>query len=73
MKRQNIRITLMIISFLLFPITIYYFSPYLIVMGAITGIVTGSFIIFLLQFIFSLFSGRAFCGYICPLAVYKNV
>lgn len=35
-------------------------------MGASEGIVTGSFIIFGLLFIFSLFLGRAFCGWLCP-------
>lgn len=52
--------------FLLFPILYYYLSPYLIIMGASEGIVTGSFIIFGLMFIFSLFLGRAFYGWICP-------
>ena len=66
-KRQNIRKALVIATFLLFPVVIFYFSPYLIVMGAITGIVTGSFIMFSLQFILSLFFGRSLCGYICPV------
>ena len=66
MKRQKFRKALILISFLLFPITIYYFSPYLIIQGAFEGIITGSFIVFGLQFITSLFFGRAFCGWICP-------
>ncbi len=35
MKRQNIRKLLLIISMLLFPITIWYMSPYLIIQGAL--------------------------------------
>ena len=66
MKRQRIRKTILLISFLMFPIILYYFSPYLIVMGASKGIVTGSFIIFGLMFLISLFLGRGFCGFICP-------
>lgn len=66
MKRQRIRKTILLISFLLFPIILYYFSPYLIVMGATEGIATGSFIVFALMFLVSLFLGRGFCGFICP-------
>lgn len=65
-KRQSIRKASLIIMFLLFPITIFYFSPYLIILGATEGIIAGSAIVFALQFLFSLFFGRAFCGYICP-------
>ena len=46
-KRQNIRKALIIISFLLFPITIFYLSPYLIVFGATTGVIVGSMIVFM--------------------------
>ena len=45
MKRQNVRKLLLIISMLLFPVTIWYMSPYLIIQGAMEGIVTGSCII----------------------------
>lgn len=57
---------MLIVSFLLFPITIFYFSPYLIVMGAANGIIAGSFVMFTALFLISLFWGRAFCGYACP-------
>lgn len=66
MKRQKVRKASIIISFLLFPITIYYFSPYLIIQGASEGIITGSFIVFTAMFLFSLFFGRLFCGWACP-------
>ena len=46
MNRQNIRKLLLIISLLLFPITIWYMSPYLIIQGAMEGIITGSFVVF---------------------------
>ncbi|MEK6264248.1 MAG: 4Fe-4S binding protein [Clostridium sp.] len=68
MKRQNSRKLILIISMLLFPITIYYLSPYLIIHGAIQGIITGSFIVFLAMLIGSVFLGRLFCGYLCPAA-----
>lgn len=66
MKRQRIRKLLLLISFLLFPVTLFYFSPYLIIMGGLEGIITGSFIMFAALFLISLFFGRAFCGWLCP-------
>ncbi|WP_414468532.1 4Fe-4S binding protein [Methanobacterium sp. ACI-7] len=65
-KRQKIRQTTLLISFLLFPVTMFYFSPFLIIWGASLGIITGSFITFTCLFILSLFFGRAFCGWACP-------
>ena len=66
MTRQKTRKLLLVISFLLFPITLYYFSPALIINAGLKGIINGSFIIFVLQFLLSIPFGRVFCGYICP-------
>lgn len=66
MNRQKLRKTIIFISFLLFPLTLYYFSPYLIIQGAAEGVVSGSFIVFTAMFIGSLIFGRLFCGWICP-------
>ncbi len=66
MKRQKVRKLLLLVSFLLFPVTIFYFSPVLIITGGFSGIVTGSFLVFAAQFVLSLVFGRAFCGWICP-------
>jgi ferredoxin-type protein NapH len=57
---------LLLISFLLFPVTLFYFSPYLVIMGGFSGLITGSALIFATQFVTSLIFGRAFCGWICP-------
>ncbi len=64
--RQQIRKFILIISFLLFPITINFFSPYLIIDGIIGGIITGSFFTFSIMFLTSLFFGRFICGWLCP-------
>ena len=64
--RQRVRKTILIISFLLFPVTIWYFSPYLIIQAASEHIMNGSFIVFSAMFIFSMFLGRVWCGYLCP-------
>lgn len=66
MKRQRIRKTILFISFLLFPVTIYYLSPYLIITAGLEGIISGSFIVFISLFLTSLLFGRAFCGWLCP-------
>lgn len=65
-RRQRIRRIILIITFLLFPAIIYYLSPYLIIDGTLKGIITGSFIVFVLMFISSLLLGRAYCGWVCP-------
>lgn len=66
--RQRLRYGIILISFILMPATFYYFSPYLIIMGASQKVINGSFIVFAFLFILSLFIGRAFCGWLCPLA-----
>lgn len=64
--RQRIRKTTLIVSLLLFPITIWYFSPYLIVQAASEHVMNGSFIVFVAMFVLSMFLGRVWCGYLCP-------
>lgn len=66
MKRQQIRQALLLVSLLLFPATLYYFSPVLSIAGAVEGIIAGCLVMFALQFFLSLFLGRAFCAWICP-------
>ena len=66
MNRQAFRGTMMLLMFALFPLIYYYFSPYLVIMGAAEGVVAGSLIVFALLFVASLFLGRAFCGWVCP-------
>lgn len=64
--RQKIRRTMIFISFLLFPVTIWYFSPYLIIQAASEHIMNGSFIVFMVMLIASMFLGRVWCGWFCP-------
>lgn len=65
-KRQKVRKALITGSFILFPLTMNYLSPALVVMGASKGIVTGSLIFFTMLFCSSLVMGRGFCGWLCP-------
>lgn len=66
MKRQQIRKLILLISLLLFPITMWYFSPAIIIVGMTEHILNGSFFVFLLMLILSTVMGRSFCGYLCP-------
>ncbi len=66
--RQRVRKSIILVSFLLFPIILDYFSPYIIIDGASQGIINGSFIIFALMFLSALFIGRLWCGWACPAA-----
>src|SRR5512145_3184656 len=65
-SRQRVRKALVILSFLLFPVTMNFLSPYVIVDGAANGVVNGSLIMFGLMFVSSLFLGRSWCGWVCP-------
>jgi ferredoxin-type protein NapH len=64
--RQRLRKALVILAFLSFPITMNFLSPYVIIDGAMNGILNGSLVMFGLMFISSLFLGRAWCGWVCP-------
>jgi len=65
-RRQKTRKTIILISFLFFPATFYYLSPYLIIDATVKGIISGSFLFFAILFVSSLFLGRAFCSWVCP-------
>ncbi|MDZ4179974.1 MAG: hypothetical protein U1E29_12210 [Coriobacteriia bacterium] len=57
-RRQCVRTALLLLSFIAFPVTINYFSPYLIVEGAFSGVATGSLVVFGSMFAGSLVFGR---------------
>jgi ferredoxin-type protein NapH len=67
-RRQRVRRTLLLLSFIAFPVTMNYFSPYLIVDSSFRGIINGSFVVFASMFASSLLVGRLWCGWLCPAA-----
>lgn len=67
LKHRTRRVT-SLLSFLLFPITLNFFSPYVSIDGAMAGVISGSLIVFFLLFLSGLFFGRAWCSYGCPWA-----
>lgn len=60
------RRSLLMFSFLFLPITLNFFSPYLIIDGLVSKVITAAFITWSLMFLTSLIFGRAFCAYVCP-------
>jgi len=48
------------------PITFIYISPVVIILDSAVGIISGSFILFCILFISSMFTGRLFCAWLCP-------
>jgi hypothetical protein len=64
--RQNVRRALLFVSFLLFPVTFYYLSPYLIIMGAGERTASGSMVVFSVMTLTAIVLGRLFCGWVCP-------
>jgi polyferredoxin len=66
--RQKMRRGIILFSFFLFPAIFYYLSPVVIIRASSKGIINGSFVLFVLMFISSLFLGRGYCGWVCPAA-----
>jgi ferredoxin-type protein NapH len=65
-RRQRVRMGVLVTCFILFPVTIFYFSPYLIVFGAFQGVAAGCMLVFVLQLVSAMLLGRAWCGWACP-------
>jgi len=57
---------MILVSLLLFPVVMNYLSPYVIIDGAMNGVVSGSFVVFVLMFLSALLVGRLWCGWLCP-------
>ncbi|MCG3256618.1 MAG: 4Fe-4S binding protein, partial [Candidatus Heimdallarchaeota archaeon] len=75
-KRQGLRRTLVFISALLFPVVFYYLSPMVPLQGGAEptgGVISGSLIVFAGLFVLSLFLGRAYCGWVCPVGGMQEV
>ncbi len=65
-SRQRLWRWLLLFSLVLFPVTMNYFSPYIIIDASSQGIVNGSLVVFGIFALSSLVLGRAWCGWLCP-------
>jgi ferredoxin-type protein NapH len=67
MTRQRLRHTLIIASAALLPVTLDYFSPYMMTAGILQGVAVGSVFLWGAWLLSGLVVGRAACGWVCPL------
>jgi len=65
-SRQRMRLALIVLSFILYPVTFAYIACPIITEAASQGIVAGGLVVFALLFLSSLVLGRLWCGYLCP-------
>lgn len=65
-RRQRLRRTLLALFFLALPITLNYYSPYLMTMGTVERTATFSLVFWFAVLVSALVLGRSFCGWICP-------
>ncbi|MBA7492929.1 hypothetical protein ES702_03482 [subsurface metagenome] len=70
--RQQIRLAILFLILLTFPITLNYFSVYLIIESSGQGIIAFSFFFWSLFTVTALFFGRAACSYVCPLGAIQE-
>jgi ferredoxin-type protein NapH len=70
--RQKVRLGILFFILLTFPITLNYFSPVLIMESAAAGVMNFSFFFWIAFVALSLYLGRAFCGYGCPLGAFQE-
>lgn len=65
-RRQKLRRTLLALFFLALPITLNYYSPYLMTTGTAERVATFSLVFWFAVFASALVLGRSFCGWACP-------
>jgi len=70
--RQKVRLTVLFLIMLTFPVTLNYFSVYLIIDASSRGVIAFSFFFWSLFIITALLFGRAACGYVCPLGAIQE-
>lgn len=64
--RQRVRKGILVFSALMFSITFFFLSPFVIVLSAAEGVLNGSAMVFGLLLLFSIVCSRLFCGWLCP-------
>lgn len=70
--RQRVRKGILVFSALMFPLTFFFLSPFVIVVSAAKGILNGSAMVFGLLLLFSIVCSRVFCGWLCPCGAVQD-
>jgi ferredoxin-type protein NapH len=70
--RQKVRLTILFLMLITLPVTLNYFSVFLIIEGSAQGVMAFSFFFWSLFILTALFLGRAACGYVCSLGAYQE-
>ena len=70
--RQSIRKSIILLSFLCFPLTVFFFSPFMPFAAASQAVLGGAAIVYLSLFLLSFFFGKAFCGWLCPQTFFHD-
>lgn len=64
--RQRLRRAIILIAFLALPVTLNYYSPYLMISGTAERVATFSLVLWSAVTLSALVLGRSFCGWGCP-------
>lgn len=70
---KNKRRLFLLIMFFTLPITLNFFSPYIIIDGLFNKFISGAFLVWTIMAVSSLFIGRAFCAYVCPYGAWQMI
>lgn len=73
MKRQTKRNLLTLFMFLLLPLMMKFFSPVATLRSATAGIIAASTITIVLMFFAGMFTGRLWCGWLCPAGGVQDI
>ena len=73
MKRQQIRTTILLLSFLLMSVTFVYIAPFIMMTGLVNGVIAAGLIFWIIAFLLTLILGRVFCGYLCPMGAEQEI
>jgi len=73
MNRQQIRVAVLFLSFLLMSVTFVYISPIVMMMGLAQGVIAAGLIFWIAAFLLTFIFGRAFCGYLCPMGAEQEL
>ena len=65
-RRQKLRRFILAALFLALPVTLNYYSPYLMTQGTLERVATLSLVVWLAVFASAFVVGRSFCGWACP-------